>query len=79
LTYIFIRSGNVNSFGSGAQTGAVVALLAAISMDLMMFATSTLMTNPTGIVIDVIASTFIGAIAGGAIGAVIGRGQQPAA
>jgi hypothetical protein len=79
LTYIFIRSGNVNSFGSGAQTGAVVALLAAISMDLMMFATSTLMTNPMGIVIDVIASTIIGAIAGGAIGAVIRRGQQPAA
>ena len=79
LTYIFLRAGNVNSFGSGASGGAVVALLTAFAMDFMMFATTSMMTNPMGIVMDVIASTVIGAITGGLIGIVIGRGAQPAA
>lgn len=78
LTYIFLKSGNVNSFGAGAQTGAMISLMASMAVDLMMFSTTTLTTNPTGIVIDVIASTVIGAIAGGLIGVVLGRGQQAA-
>lgn len=79
LTYIFLTSGNVSSFGAGMKTGAVVSLLAAISVDMMMFATTTLNNGLTGIAIDVVASTVIGMLAGGAIGAVIGTGNKAAA
>lgn len=79
LTYIFLASGKVTSFGAGLQMGAAVSLLASISVDLMMFATTTLNNGLTGIVIDVVASTVIGALAGGAIGKVLGSGNKPAA
>lgn len=79
LTYVFLKAGNVSSFGSGAQTGAVVAFLMGFSIDLMMYATSTLMTSTTGIVIDVIASTVMGGVVGGIIGVVLGMGSKPAA
>lgn len=78
LTFVFLKSG-VNSVGVGVQTGATVALLLSVSIDLIMFATTTLMTDMTGIVIDVVASTVMGALAGGAIGMVIGSGSKPAA
>lgn len=79
LTYVFLKAGNVNSFGSGAQTGLVLAFLVSLSIDLMVYATTTMMTNPTGIAIDVVASTVMGAVAGGVIGMIIGRGGQAAA
>jgi hypothetical protein len=46
----------------------------ALSSDLMMYATSTMMSDPMGIVIDTAAATFMGAILGGIIGVVIGMG-----
>lgn len=67
LTYVFLKTGNVNSFGAGAQYGLVLAVLIAASYDLMMFATSTMVSNPMGIVVDVVASGIMGAIAGGII------------
>ena len=79
LSYVFLKAGNVNSFGSGAQTGMMVAFLVSISMDLIMFATSTMMNSTTGIVIDVIASTVMGAVVGGIVGVVLGMGNKPAA
>lgn len=78
FSYCFLRFGNVSTFGSGAMSGAVLALLIGLSVDLMMYSTSTMMNDPTGIVIDVAASTFMGAIVGGIIGAVLGMGKSGA-
>jgi hypothetical protein len=79
LTYVFLKAGNVNSFGSGAQTGMMVTFLVSISVDLMTFALSTTMNSVMGIVIDVIAATVMGAIVGGIVGVVLGMGNKPAA
>jgi len=73
LTFVFQKTGNVNSFGAGAQFGGALALLFSVSVDLMMYATSTMMTSPMGIVLDVAAATVMGAIAGGVIAAVTGN------
>jgi hypothetical protein len=78
LTYIFLKMGNVTTFGSGASTGAVLTLLVAVSYDLMIYATTTMMTSSTGIVIDVVVSTVMGAVAGGIVGQVLGMGAKPA-
>lgn len=79
LSYVFLRAGNVNTFGSGLQTGGVIAFLMILSVDLMMYSTTSLMTDTMGIVIDVIAGTVMGAITGGIIGATLGMGNKPAA
>lgn len=79
LTYAFLKAGNVTSFGSGLQTGGVIAFLMILSVDLMMYSTTSLMTDTTGIVIDVIAGTVMGAITGGIIGVTLGMGNKPAA
>lgn len=79
MTYVFLKAGNVNSFGSGAQTGMVVALLTCVAIDFVMFATSSMMNDVTGIAIDVIAGTVMGTLAGGVIGVVLGMGNKPAA
>jgi len=79
LTYVFLRAGNVTSFGSGLQTGGVVAFLLSLSIDLMMYSTSTMMNDMMGIVVDVIAATIMGAVVGGIIGITLGMGSKPAA
>lgn len=76
LTYVFLKWGNIASFGSGAQAGAVLTLLMSFSIDLMMYATSTVMTDPMGIVVDVVAATVMGGIVGGIIGVVMGMGAK---
>lgn len=77
LTYVFLKS-NVNSFGGGAQMGALLAFLFSLSVDLMLFSTTTTMTSTTGIAIDVVAATVMGTVAGGVIGMVIGKSGQAA-
>mgnify|MGYP001596859537 CR=1 FL=1 len=80
ITSIFLKAGNVSSFGSGAQLGAMISFLVSVSVDLGMYSMMTTFTDPTGIVIDVVAATVIGAVVGGIIAIVIGRGSsQPAA
>jgi hypothetical protein len=78
LTSVCLKSG-VDTFGAGAQAGAMIAFLVSLSVDLMMYSTTTLMTDTTGIIIDVIASTVMGAIVGGIIGMLAGSGAKPAA
>ncbi len=78
LTFIFLKIGSVLSFGSGASAGAVITFLVSLSYDLMIFATTTMMTSPTSIAIDVVVSTAMGGVAGGAVGAVLGMGSKPA-
>jgi hypothetical protein len=75
LSYIFLKWANVNSFGGGAAAAAVVGFFTSMSFDMVMFATSNLM-DLTAVVTDIIAFTIMNAIAGGAIGAVLGMGSK---
>lgn len=79
ITSIFLKVGNVSSFGSGAQLGAMISFLVSASMDLGMYSMTTSFTGLTGIVIDVVAATVMGAVVAGIIAVIIGRGSsQPA-
>ncbi len=75
LTYIFLKLGNINSFGSGAGVGAVIGFLVSLSRDSIEYATGNNL-DLTGVVADVIAGMILTALAGGIIGVVLGMGKK---
>jgi len=77
LTYIFLKMGNVNSFGSGAKTGAGIGFFLSLSMDLVRYATENSFDH-TALIVDVLVGVVMAAIAGGVVAAVLGRGAKKA-
>ncbi len=77
LTYIFLKIGSINSFGSGATTGAAIGFFMSLGMDLIRYATENAF-DLTALVVDVIVGVVMTAIAGGVIAAVLGRGAKKA-
>ncbi len=73
LTYVILKSGNVNSFGS--SSGAAVGLFMELGFDLIRYATEN-SSDLTGVCADVVVFTVMAAIAGGIIGAVLGLGKK---
>jgi len=73
LSYIFSRWASISTFGGGAMGGAVIGLLMSAGFDCLMYGTTTMMDSPTGILMDVVTSTVMYAIAGGVVGWWIGR------
>lgn len=71
LSYVFSKSGTT-SVSAGALSGAIVMFLFSFSIDLMMYAQMNI-SDLTGIAVDLIASTVIGAIAGSVLGWWYGR------
>jgi uncharacterized membrane protein len=74
LSYIFLKLGNIGSFGSGASTGAAIGLFVTLSMDLIHYATANTL-DLTATIADVVVGIVMYAIVGGVIGALIGRGK----
>ncbi|HMG68359.1 MAG TPA: hypothetical protein VK588_11765 [Chitinophagaceae bacterium] len=77
LSYIFLKLGNINSFGAGARMGIAIGFLMSFSMDLIRFATENSL-DLTGTFTDVVIGTVMTAIAGGVIGALLGMGKKKA-
>jgi hypothetical protein len=77
LSYIFLKLGNITSFGSGASTGIAIGFLMSFSMGLIRFATENSL-DLTGTFTDVVVGTVMTAIAGGVIGALLGMGKKKA-
>jgi hypothetical protein len=75
LAYIFLKWANVASFGGGATAGATIGFFIALSMNMVRFATSS-MIDLTGALGDVAAYTVLSAISGGIVGAVLGMGSK---
>ena len=75
LTYIFLKWANISSFGSGASAAATVGFLTALGMNMIRFATTNSF-DLTASLTDVGVVTVLTAIAGGAIGAVLGMGKK---
>jgi hypothetical protein len=71
--WILSKMGSITSFASGAGAGAILGGAFALGIDLMLHATTTLMTSATGIFIDIVANMVVGAVMGGIIGLVLGR------
>jgi hypothetical protein len=74
LSYIFLKLGNIGSFGSGAGTGAAIGLFVSLSMDLIRYAVENSF-DMTAMIVDVLVGIVMSAIAGGVIGVVLGRGK----
>ncbi|HXB30644.1 MAG TPA: hypothetical protein VNW49_12540 [Puia sp.] len=75
LTYVLLKLGNVNSFGSGAGIGAAVGFFGALGNDLVRYATENA-SDITGVLTDVVVFTVMCAIASGVIVAVSGMGKK---
>jgi len=79
LTYAFLLAfigdywARVRTFAGGAKLGAIVAFLFALTLDLMFMAFMNLYSGFLVVIVDIIASTVMGAIAGGVIGLVLGK------
>ena len=72
LTWWALILGNL---ASGATAAAVVGFFTSMGFDMVMFATSNIM-DLTAVAVDIVAFTIMNAIAGGAIGAVLGMGKK---
>jgi len=74
LSYVFLKLGNIGSFGSGAGTGAAIGFFVALSTDLIRYATANSL-DMTAMVVDILVGVVMYAIVGGLIGALMGRGK----
>jgi hypothetical protein len=73
LGYIFSKWASISTFMGGAIGGAVIGLLMAAGFDCLMYGTTTMVDGMKGILIDVVISTIMYAIAGGVVGWWMGR------
>ena len=70
FTYVFMRFGNVGSFGDGLKAGAIFAFLNGLSFNLISLGVTNI-SSITSSAVDVAVFTTMGAIAGGIIGILI--------
>lgn len=75
LTYVLLKLGNVNSFGSGAGIGAAVGFFSSLGNVLVRYATENV-SDLTAVCADIVVFTVMCAVAGGVIVAVTGMGKK---
>ena len=76
LTFIFERWANIRTLQSGAVAGAIITGLAALSFDIGLFSMANWFTSFSGVVVDVIANTVLGAVTGATIGWFLGYNRK---
>ncbi|HNU08129.1 MAG TPA: hypothetical protein PKO33_10230 [Pyrinomonadaceae bacterium] len=79
LAYIYEKWAGIRTFATGAQAGAIIWFLFALSVQLMFIAFMNLSKNYIPPISDVIGSTVLGGISGGVVGFVLGVMHKPAA
>lgn len=72
VALIFDRWASINTFAGGLIGGAMITFFMGLYYDLMAMSFMNMFTSFTPVVVDVLAFTVIGAIAGGVVGAVLG-------
>ena len=72
VALIFDRWATISTFAGGLLGGAAIAFFMALFNDLMSISLMNIFNGFTPVLVDVIAFTFIGAIAGGVVGLVLG-------
>jgi hypothetical protein len=75
LTYVLLKLGNVNSFGSGAGISLAVGFFSSLGNDLVRYATEN-GSDHTAVIVDIVVFSVMCAIAGGIIAAVLGMGKK---
>ena len=74
LAIIYERWATISTFATGAKAGAVIGLLVSFANNMIMLGTTHLM-QPTGAIIDILASVVSMGITGGVVGWWLGRGK----
>jgi hypothetical protein len=74
---IYGRWANISTFRTGAIAGVLIGLLLAINYDFMSYAMMN-MIDMTGLIVDILASGVYGALVGGVVGWMLGRGIEQA-
>ncbi len=74
ITLIFGRWASIKTFTGGLKAGAIIGILAGLSINFVFYGTTTLGTMTSGLA-DSIVTLIRHAIAGGVIGWVLGRGE----
>ncbi|NUQ23743.1 MAG: hypothetical protein HUU34_07305 [Saprospiraceae bacterium] len=75
FSYIFVRWAGINTPMGGLKAGAMIGLLFAAGVDLMMYGTTNI-SNITATFADIAIWVVMGALAGAAIGWVVGMGDK---
>jgi hypothetical protein len=75
VTYVLLKAGKATSFGNAAGTAAAVGFFVGMSMDFVRYATENSF-DLTSVMVDIIVSIVMYAIAGGIVGAVLGMGSR---
>lgn len=70
---------NISSVAEGVKTAAIFGLLIGICYDMMFYSMSTMFSNMTMVIVDVIVGTIMSAIGGAVIAAVMTRNKAAAA
>jgi hypothetical protein len=78
IAYVFSKIPALSTFGGGAMVGGITGILFSIGWDCLMYGTTTMMAEPSGIALDVVISGVMWAIAGGVIAWWLGRGPKMA-
>ena len=78
IAFVFSKIPALSTFGGGAMIAGIMGLLNAIGADCLMYGVSTVIAEPTHILMDALISGAMWAIAGGAIGWWLGRGAKTA-
>ena len=73
VAYIFSQWASISTFATGLQRGALIGFLLSLAMNCIWYATSTVMTEFTGAIIDVVVVTVMWGIVGGIVGWWLGR------
>lgn len=76
LTYIFLQWAGISTPMTGAKAGFIITLLGGLGTNMIWYAVSNLFTSTQGVFIDAVAGAVVWAIAGAAIGWVLGRGNE---
>jgi hypothetical protein len=79
LIAVIFGWGNINDAMGGAKAGAIVGLLIALSYDLGFWAMSSMYSNMTAMIVDIIVGTVMMAIGGAIIAWWMGRGKAATA
>jgi len=69
---VFEKWAGIRTFVGGLKAGAVLMFLVALILDLNYLAFMNLWKGPVGVTIEILASTALGALAAGVVGAVLG-------
>ena len=76
---LLLSWGNVTNFMTGMTRGAIFGFVLLVGIDLSYYSMTTMYTDTTGVVIDVLAGTVMNALIGGVVGWMLGRGNATAA